>query len=165
MPMAEAFEFRGDDPVRLVQVMEAISAERSGWVNLLAGVRPEDAPAPASALGAIFGAEVAAAPICTWVPGAASRRGLEPDRIGIQHASGPRAVMRLADQGLELPAGWRCAQDHSRRGLVVLVAADEAPEDVARWLIRAGTLLSTLPLSGEWRAEVYRRARRRWIRS
>ncbi len=140
--------------------MERLAEARSGWVNLLAGVRPEDVPDPVSPLGAIFSSTSADAPMCTWVPGRVLRRRTEPTRIGISHSSGPRAVARLAGLGVEVPAGWRVAQDHLRRGLVMVVPEGEEASAVAGWILRAGAALSSLPLTGEWRAEVFERSTR-----
>lgn len=140
--------------------MERLGELRSGWVNLLAGVRPEDVPEAVSPLGAIFSSPSADAPMCTWVPGRVLRRRTEPARIGISHSSGPSAVARLAALGLHIPAGWRVSQDHLRRGLVVVVCEGEDASTVAGWMLRAGAALSKLPLTGEWRAEVYERSTR-----
>ncbi|MDA8185534.1 MAG: hypothetical protein M0035_14125 [Actinomycetota bacterium] len=155
--LVESFELRQEDPGALVEVMERLRRDRNGWVNLLAGVRPGDEPPPGSVLGAMFSGPVAHAPFCTWVPGQMAKRGLEPDRAGIQHASGPHAIARLADAGLALPERWRCSQDHVRRGLVLVLPDDAEAGEVASWLLRAGALLSTVALTGEWRAEVHLR--------
>jgi hypothetical protein len=152
----EYLEIRVEDPAPLLAAMATIrSTERRGWVNLLPGVRPEDVPPPPSALVALFAPPLPEATVGTWVP--ARRPGREPDRVGIQHASGPDAIARLAARGLAPPPGWRVLQDHVRRGLVLALPEDEALEVVARWLLDAGAALCTLPLTGDWRVEVHRR--------
>jgi len=56
--------------------------------------------------------------------------------------------------GFPLPTGWRWQQDHPRRGLVVRVPTDVAHAVELDWLLRAGTALSIVPLTGEWEARV-----------
>ena len=55
----------------------------------------------------------------TWAPA----QGREPATIGIEHGQGPRVVRTLADRDVAVPEGWRVAQDHARRGLVVVPTA------------------------------------------
>jgi hypothetical protein len=47
------------------------------------------------------------------------------------------------------------SQDHVRKGLVVAVPEAVAPADALRWLLEAANLLSTVPLTGRWRAAIY----------
>jgi len=63
-------------------------------------------------------------------------------------------VARLATLGVALPAGWRWQQDHPRRGLVVRPPIDLSHGDQLTWLLEAGTVLSTVPLTGLWEARV-----------
>jgi hypothetical protein len=79
---------------------------------------------------------------------------VQPDSIGIQHAAGSRVLGRLASAGLALPEGWRLAQDHPRRGLVVTPTSGAPHGDVLTWILEAGAVLSAVRLTGEWRAEV-----------
>jgi hypothetical protein len=54
-----------------------------------------------------------------------------------------------------LPEGWRWTQDHPRRGLVVRTPVGTPHAVQLQWLIEAGTALSKLRLTGDWRALVY----------
>ena len=54
-----------------------------------------------------------------------------------------------------MPDGWVVLQDHSKKGLVVAVPPATGHADVVEWLLGAATLLSTVPLTGQWRAAVY----------
>ncbi|HEY1633266.1 MAG TPA: hypothetical protein VGF64_00800, partial [Acidimicrobiales bacterium] len=103
----------------------------------------------------IFSASGPAVPICTWMPGKWRGERRDPVSIGVQHAAGPRAVARLGSVGVEIPAGWRVRQDHPRRGLVVMVPAEQDHDTTLSWLLRAGAGLSLVPLTGTWRAVVF----------
>lgn len=155
-PSAE-FEFRADDVAgrgRVLDHMVRLGTAHHGWVNLQPGVREEDVPETGVITGLIGGAGPDV-PVCTWVAGRSARHGPEPDSLGLQHATGPKVVGRLASLGCPLPAGWRWVQDHPRRGLVVRPPPATPPGDMLDWLLRAGTLVSTVPLTGEWLASVY----------
>lgn len=75
--------------------------------------------------------------------------------IGLQHPAGAKAKPLLAELGHPVPDGWMVVQDHVRKGLVVTLPEGVAPADVLGWALRAGRLLSTVPLTGQWRAAVY----------
>lgn len=134
--------------------MEQLGESHGGWINFDPEVEEDDEPAPPTGLGAIFSTAVHQVPVCTWVAGKVSKHGIEPDSLGIQHATGTRAVARLAERGVPIPDGWRWMQDHPRRGLVVLVPHGTPYADEMRWLLRAGTTLSTVRLTGEWEARI-----------
>lgn len=148
-------EFRVEDRGVVLDHMTRLSTRHRGWLNLQPGIREEDAPESPTSLGLIFSSSTHTVPVCTWVPGRDGRHGVEPDSVGVQHATGPRVVARLAGLGVPLPEGWRWTQDHPRRGLVVRVPPGTPLDDELRWLLDAGTALSTVPLTGDWRALVY----------
>jgi hypothetical protein len=151
----EELEFRPEDPSTVLLQMDRLAAAHRGWLNLQPGIREEDAPPPTSVLGLIFSSPSHEVPVCTWVPGHVGRHGLEPDEVGVQHATGTRVVARLAGLGLPLPEGWRWTQDHPRRGLVVRTPLGASHTEQLDWLLRVGTALATVPLTGDWRALVY----------
>ena len=152
---SEEFEFRLDDPGAVLAQMTRLGAAHRGWVNLQPGISEEDAPPPTSAVGLVFSTAVHVVPVCTWVAGRQGRHGLEPDSVGVQHATGPRVLSRLASLGLAMPEGWRWVQDHPRRGLVVLTPVGTPYATQLQWLLDAGVALSGVPLTGDWRALVY----------
>ncbi len=158
-PPTETLEFLRTEPDELVSRMAAMAAERRGWVNLSPVVQEDDeggAGAVRSAgLFGLFGGSGPPVPLCTWTPGEARRRGVEPASVGLQHAAGPKVVRRLAEVGAPVPDGWTVGQDHPRRGLVVHPPAAVGPEAVLRWLLGAGEALCVLPVTGWWRAAVY----------
>ncbi|HWI03959.1 MAG TPA: hypothetical protein VNT52_09065, partial [Acidimicrobiales bacterium] len=89
-------------------------------------------------------------------PATTQRRGRrEPAMIGLQHPAGAKAKPRLAELGHPLPEGWTVVQDHVRKGLVVALPDGVPAADALAWLVRAARLLSTVPLTGEWRAAIY----------
>lgn len=153
-PSAE-LEFDAQQPVGVLAQMERLGAGHRGWVNLQPAVREEDAPPPPTPLGMVFSSDLYEVPVCTWVAGHVTRHGVAPDSVGVQHATGPRVVARLASLGVPLPDGWRWVQDHPRRGLVVRPPVGTPYGDELRWLLDAGTTLSGVPLTGTWRALVY----------
>ncbi|MGA2521573.1 MAG: hypothetical protein ABSG81_12245, partial [Acidimicrobiales bacterium] len=123
----KAIEFRVEDTSAVVRSMDELTAAHDGWINLLPGVRPEDEPAPQGGLSTLLLAgAVHDIPVCTWVAGAVTRQGVQPDSVGVQHAAGTRVRARITDAGVPVPDGWRLVQDHPRRGLVVSPPPGEA---------------------------------------
>ena len=160
-PPIATLEFLRTEPDELVSRMATMAAEHRGWVNLRPVVREDDGEGEAGpavqspGLFGVFGGSGPPVPLCTWTPGEARRRGVEPPSVGLQHAAGPKVVRRLVEVGAPVPAGWAVVQDHPRRGLVVRPPAEVAPEPVLRWLLGAGEALCVLPVTGWWRAAVY----------
>ena len=75
--------------------------------------------------------------------------------LGLQHPAGSKAKPLLAERGHPVPAGWVVVQDHVRKGLVVSIPAAVAPAQALDWLLEAAKRLSTIPLTGRWRAAIY----------
>jgi hypothetical protein len=147
-------EFRVQEPGEVVAQMQRMGQEHDGWVNMRPDIPPEQAP-PSGGLGALFAVSVHEVPVCTWVPGQLQRNGVDPDSLGIQHAAGTRTAFTLRSLGTPVPDGWRVTQDHPRRGLVVKPPVATDPADELTWLLQAATLLSRVPLTGAWVAEVH----------
>ncbi|MFN8019618.1 MAG: hypothetical protein U0P45_16060 [Acidimicrobiales bacterium] len=142
-----------DDLAPVVEVMDELEGASTGWINLVPEVEEGAEVAHRSMLAEIFSARGDPIPMATWTaPEAAGGRAT----LGVQHGAGPRALERLAGNGLALPDGWWKLADHSRRGLVVTTPAGADHEDVLWWLLTASHALSQVPLSGRWRADVYR---------
>ena len=155
----DEFEFRpeatGGGTGRVLDWMDRLGAAHRGWVNVQPGIREEDAPSRPSGLGLLFALPAHEVPVGTWVAGRLGRHGVEPDSVGLQHATGTRVVARLAGLDVAVPEGWRWTQDHPRRGLVVRTPSGTPHGDQLAWLVRAATALATVPLTGDWRALVY----------
>lgn len=150
-------EFRADDRGRVVDRVSDIAAERSGWVNFVPGV-PDDVHVPRQGLLRFFGARGPEALMATWVPGEIKRDVAEPTTVGIQHPVGRRVVVALAEAGLAVPDGWRVLQDHSARGLVVVVPDEADVDEMVGWLLAATVEVATFPLTGRWKAVFYSRS-------
>lgn len=160
-------EFTTDDLSAAIERMEQLAISLDGWINFEPAVDVEDVPPPRTGLAGLISGRGPDVPLATWTPGAARRRRsgqgsstagavmTEPPSVGLQHASGPAAATRLRELHHPVPQGWVVLQDHSRRGLVVAVPPAVAHGDVLRWLLRAASALSTVPLDREWRAAVY----------
>ena len=143
-----------DDPELLAHMAEA-SSSGTGWINLEPVIDEEHEP-PQPGPFAFLGGSTHKVPTATWLPGKHNPNGtVKPTTVGLQHASGPRVVRRLGELGCPLPDGWRITQDHPRRGLVALVPADTDHGQIIEWLLRAATLLCTVPSTGRWIASVH----------
>ena len=155
--MAEPEHFVVDvgDLATVVARMATLAAAGAGWINLQPAVDPDDVPPQPTGLFAAFSGRGPEIPLCTWVAGERRKGRQGRSSVGIQHASGVKAAARLADAGVAVPAGWRVAQDHPKRGLVVEVPPEVAHEDVVRWLLRAGDALARIALPDRWRVVVH----------
>ena len=156
MPVPEpvVVEFPEDERAEVLRRMAKLSDAGAGWINFSPGLNVEEPPAPSTTLGMLLASRGPTVPLATWVPA----QGREPSTAGIEHSQGPRVVRTLAERGVPVPEGWRVAQDHPRRGLVVVPApgvGDEALDTVLGWLLRAAAVLCPLPRSGRWRADCY----------
>jgi hypothetical protein len=159
-PATQSVEFEPDARAEVVARMSAIAGDpdrRGGWINFHPGVDDDTEVPEGSSLFGLFSASGPAVPICTWMPGKWRGDRREPVQIGVQYGTGPKAVARLGSLGIVVPAGWRVRQDHPRRGLVIMVPAEEDPDTTLSWLLRAGAALSAVPLTGRWRADVFAR--------
>lgn len=152
---SETVEFRVEDTAAVVAAMDRLAAAHGGWINLHPVVREEDEP-PQRGLGTLLLAgAVHDVPVCTWVAGKVTRKGVAPDSIGVQHAAGTRVRARIDAAGVPIPAGWRLVQDHARRGLVVHPDPAQPHAEVLDWLLEVGSVLSAVRLTGDWRAQVF----------
>jgi hypothetical protein len=151
--MAREVLFRVADPSPVLERMAEL-ADGSGWMVFDAAVDEDDVPPPA-AFGGLFTAKGPAVPELSWVPGAPGGRRREPLAVGIRHAAGPKAELRLAEAGVPVPDGWYVIQDNPRRGFVAQVPDNVPDADVLDWLLRAAPVLATVPLSGDWRVMIH----------
>jgi hypothetical protein len=138
----------------VVRRMARMAEAQAGWINLSPGLDVEEPPPARSALSSLLAARGPLVPMGTWVPA----HGREPATVGIEHGEGPRAVRTLEDRDVAVPPGWRVAQDHPRRGLVVVprpAATDQERDAVLAWLLRATAALCPVRRSGQWRAYCY----------
>lgn len=149
-------EFQPADTGLVIAAMTELAVAQRGWITLQPGVRPEDAPPPKSVFGALFSGSGPPVPVCTWVAPEPTQRPPHAE-LGILHQSGPKAARTLAERGVAVPDRWVVLADHPRRGLVIAVHPDTAHGDVLDWLLRAGQVLTRVPLTGAWQAAVHGR--------
>jgi len=149
-------EFMPPEDERVAGELDRLRQAGNGWINLMPGV-PEGAVDvdPPTGLFAFFGNRQPPVTMATIMPARAERRDVEGMSIGIMHPTGPKAVARLAQEGVSVPDGWMVRQDHARRGLVLRTPPAVAAADVVEWCVRAGTALCMADMTGEWRAVVY----------
>jgi len=152
----ETFEFTPPDITRACGALAELRQLGDGWMNLLPGV-PEGAAEPEPAgLFAIFGNRAAPVTMATVIPPKAERRAGEGVSVGIMHPTGPKAVARLREAGVEVPDGWVVRQDHARRGLVFRTPPTAPDNEILTFAVRAGDALCLVATTGRWQAVVYR---------
>jgi hypothetical protein len=145
----EEIDFLLDDRAAVLARMEQLAQTKKGWINLSPALDEDEEPPPRSSTFGLFSGRGPDVPLCTWVPG-------PPVQVGIQHGAGTKAAEALRNLGRPVPDGWRVTQDHSRRGLVVLVPGGTPDDQVLDWLLAAGTALAShLKLANWWRAAIY----------
>ncbi len=158
--ISELIEFNIDNRTKVVAVMDTLARDRNGWLNFQPSVDENatdgiDGDGPA--ITRVFSARGPSIPLGRWVPGASRRGGdHEPVSLGLQHAGGRRAVMRLRDIGHPVPSSWRVLADHPRRGLVMAVPDGEDHDLTLSWLLTAAERLTMIELPPSWHAGVYR---------
>jgi hypothetical protein len=136
--MRHDLEVSTDDLSAATHVMAELTAAGQGWLDITpAGVDP---PPPTSVWGRING-RGPSTPRLTWTARRPGSRRAEPAAVGIEHASGPKAIDRLTLAGHPLPKGWHRLQDHPMRGLVLEPPADADPAVVLAWSLRAVAIL------------------------
>jgi len=145
----EQIDFSLNDRSMVLARMQRLRQTKKGWINLSPAIdEDQELPDRSSNFG-LFSGRGPDVPLCTWVPG-------PPVEVGIQHGAGPKAANKLRELGEPVPDGWRVTQDHSRRGIVVVVPDGTPDESALDWLFRAGSALAShLKLAGWWRAAVY----------
>ena len=151
----EYVELPNGRPGEVLPAMARLAEAHKGWINFEPAVAVEDVPPPKSGLFSLFSGRGPEVPLATWSPGEAHKNRTEPAMVGILHPSGTQAKAKLADRGAAVPEGWVVMQDHSKKGLVVAVPPSVDHKDVVKWLLRAATALSVIPVTGTWRATVY----------
>ena len=145
----EQIDFSLNDRSTVLARMQRLRQTKKGWINLSPAIdEDQELPDRSSNFG-LFSGRGPDVPLCTWVPG-------PPVEVGIQHGAGPKAANKLRELGEPVPDGWRVTQDHSRRGIVVVVPDGTPDESALDWLFRAGSALAShLQLAGWWRAAIY----------
>jgi hypothetical protein len=149
-------EFTPPDVTAVAEQLQTLRDAGSGWINLMPGIDEEASDVhPRAGLFAFFGNNAAPVTMTTLMPPKKERRETEGLTIGVMHPTGGKAVARLAEAGVLVPAGWVVRQDHARRGLLVQTPVVVSEEDVMDWSVRAGTALCRAEMTGRWRAVVY----------
>jgi hypothetical protein len=145
----EQIDFALDNRSTVLARMERLRETKKGWINISPAIEEDQELPERSSNFGLFSGRGPDVPLCTWVPG-------PPVEVGIQHGAGAKAVNVLRNLAEPVPDGWRVTQDHSRRGLVVVIPDGVSDDQVLDWLLRAGGALAAhLKLAGWWRAAIY----------
>jgi hypothetical protein len=152
----KTIEFTPPEVTVVADALRMLRAASSGWVNLLPGIDEEASDMhPRAGLFAFFGNQAAPVTMTTVMPPKRDRRDTEGLTVGIMHPTGGKAVARLAEAGVHVPAGWLVRQDHARRGLLLRTPVVVNEDDVVAWSVQAGTALCLAEMTGRWQAVVY----------
>ena len=151
--------FHRDEAQSVAAAMRRLEqrGDGEGWINFHPLLTDEEqARVPErTALGEWFSSRGPAIAMATWTPSARGRKP-RPAQIGLAHGTGPKALDRLNELGVGLPAGWVKRQDHAKHGIVAELPAGEDPNRVITWLVVAATVLRTIVEPGhEWAALVH----------
>jgi hypothetical protein len=149
-PEAVILRFAPEEPRAVVAEMDRLGTAHAGWINFFPEPLEDEEPDAPDGLGGLFSASGPEIPVCTWTAGKVGDR----ESIGIEHASGTKAVTRLANLAVPVPEGWRWQQDHPKRGLVIRPPLDTSHSEQLHWLLEAGRALSRVRLTGQWEARV-----------
>lgn len=148
-------EFSVSEVEPVVAVMDRMTAAHEGWLNFEPAIEADAVP-DEPGFFALFSGKGPSVPLATWTPPSApGARRVEPAMVGLQHGAGSRARQVLVGSGHNYPEGWRVTQDHARKGLVVAVPPSASSGEVLGWLLRAAAVMSSVPLTGRWRAAIY----------
>ena len=145
--------FDEDDLDPIAAILAQLGDASSGWVNFVPEVEEGHDPPPRNPVVAIFSAIGDAVPLATW---SAPEKPGGRATLGVTHGSGPKALARLERFGVPLEPGWLKVADHPRRGLVVASPPDIELDHALWWLLTASHVLSTVPLTENWLARVFR---------
>jgi hypothetical protein len=151
----EQLLFAAGAPATVVAQMDRLARAGDGWLNLLPVSDDGDERPTTLRFWALLGGSDSGATMLTWIPSRADRRGTAPQTLGISHPGGYRAAPTLASADVRVPPTWTIEQDHPRRGLIVHPPAEEAPETVLTWAMRAVEVLDTSRRHTSWRADVH----------
>jgi len=151
----QQFEFLPGQGADVLDAMATITDAGDGWINLLPGLDPDDAPPPPAGLMAILSPRFAGITMGTWAPKSQTRNGIQGSKIGLLHTAGRFAARQLGSFGIPVPDGWLIRQDNPRRGLIVVASLEASNREILDWIVAAGTALCAFDTSGMWRADVF----------
>ncbi len=125
----QTFTFAATDMGGVADEMErfAQDADDRRWMNVVPDV-DENEMHTGSVFWRVFSSRGPVIPKLTWVPAHKLDARFQPAQVGLAHATGDRAIERLAKRGVKVPAGWNPTQDHQKRGLIFELDA-EPPAD------------------------------------
>ena len=162
-PMAtepQTVEFRRGEGAVVVAAMQELAArgDGAGWINIRPVLTEEDerlVPVR-TGLAAWLSGRGPVVAMATWMPPVTDGRP-RATQVGIEHGTGPKALARLAEQGLPLPAGWLKRQDHAKHGIVADLPPDADPAQAVEWMVAAtGALMSVVEAGDRWVAVIHR---------
>ena len=137
------FRFNSADYGGIAQEMTEFALDSDGrrWLNVFPDA-DENEIHTGSAMWKIFSSRGPVIPQLTWFPAHEHRAQHQLAQVGLAHATGRGAMERLAEHGIELPDRWRVAQDHQKRGVILVLEDGVDVEPVLTFGMAAIRLLS-----------------------
>lgn len=132
------FTFSSTDTDGIADEMALFGADSDGrrWLNIVPDANEQEIHT-GSVFWRIFSSRGPVIPQLTWVPRHTGRNGVEPAQVGLAHATGRKALERLAEHGVVPPAGFRPIQDHQKRGVVFVLDDDLDNREIVDFAIGA----------------------------
>ncbi len=139
--------------------MSAMAERKDGstWINIEPDLDDETTArlVDRSGVAGWFSGRGSDMPVATYMAVDVSGRKPQPSTVGIQHSAGPKAIERLAAQGIVLPEGCVVQQDSGKRGLVVAIPERIAVREILDFLTAAlGALLPPVAEAVWFRADI-----------
>ena len=132
------FTFSSADTAGIVAEMATFAEGADGrrWMNIVPDADEAEIHT-GSVFWKMFSSRGPVIPTLTWFPAHESRQGQQPTQVGLAHATGRDALVRLADAGVSPPDGWRAVQDHQKRGIIFAVDPVSSLEAIVRFGVEA----------------------------
>ena len=137
------FSFSSTDIEGIVSEMVVFARDADGrrWLNVVPDA-DESEIHTGSGLWRAFSSRGPVIPQLTWFPAHEHRGRPQPAQVGLAHATGKDAVIRLEAQGVPTPAGWHLTQDHQKRGIIFWLDDGVSPRSIIEFAMPALRQLS-----------------------
>ena len=137
------FSFPSHDTGGIVAEMRQFAEGADGrrWLNIVPDA-DESEIHTGSVFWRMFSSRGPVIPKLTWLPAHDTKQGREPHQVGLAHATGSKAVDRLAEAGVHAPDHWKVFQDHQKRGVLYAVRDGSPLDEIVTYGMGALRVLS-----------------------